>query len=63
MDEGYSGEIMVHMINLSDIDYHVHKGDKIAQLVVVPCIYVDVDIVDSINGGARGNSGFGSTGQ
>lgn len=63
IDEGYTGEIKVTLINNSDIDYFVCTGDKITQLVVIPCSYEPVQIVDHLNGGKRGNNGFGSTGK
>lgn len=63
IDEGYAGEVMVHMFNLSDEEYIVHRGDKIAQLAVVSAKYVTVNLVDSITGGERGDNGFGSTGR
>ena len=63
VDEGYCGEIMVALHNNSYIEYKVHKGDKIAQLVIQPVIYEIVEIVDEINSGERGNNGFGSTGK
>lgn len=63
IDEGFSGSIVVNMQNHSDNDYFVHKGDKITQLLVVPCLYVDVVLADEIKGGERGANGFGSTGK
>lgn len=63
VDEGFSGEICVCLFNLSDAGYYIEKGDKIAQLIVSPCKYVDVEVVDVIDGGERGENGFGSTGR
>ena len=40
----------------------LQKGDKISQLVIIPVIYEDIEIVDEITGGPRGDNGFGSTG-
>lgn len=64
IDEGYTGEIVVKLINHGADDYHVHAGDKITQLVVVP-IWHDplIEIVDSIDGAERGDAGFGSSGR
>jgi len=62
IDEGYTGEIVVKLYNNGYFDYFVHRGDKIAQLVILPCFYEDVEIVDEIEGGPRGDAGFGSTG-
>lgn len=63
VDEGYSGEIMIHLFNLGDNDQNIHKGDKIAQMVVVNVRYESVYQVDNITGGERGDNGFGSTGR
>jgi dUTP pyrophosphatase len=63
IDEGYIGEIKVTLINNSDDDYFVSSDDKISQLVIIPCRYEPVQLVDSLNGGKRGNNGFGSTGK
>lgn len=63
VDAGYSGSIRVCLINTSDEPYSVNKGDKISQLVVVPCALGDVEIVDEIASGDRGEKGFGSTGK
>lgn len=40
----------------------VERGDRIAQLVVVPCLQEDVEIVDELDNTERGAGGFGSTG-
>ena len=62
VDVGYDGEVMVHMMNLSDDDYWVLRGDKIAQMAVVKVIFEPVETVTEIEGGERGTAGFGSTG-
>jgi dUTP pyrophosphatase len=38
-------------------------GEKIAQIVIVPCLTEEVEVVDQICGGERGDQGFGSTGR
>jgi len=63
IDVGYTGAIVVMLLNRGDEDYRIHKGDKIAQLVVQPCEYPSVDIVDSLEATDRGDNGFGSTGR
>lgn len=63
VDEGYSGEIMIHLFNFGDVDQIIHAGDKIAQMVIVNVRYESVYPVDSITGGERGSNGFGSTGR
>lgn len=63
IDEGYCGEIVVKLFNHGNLDYTVKRGDKISQLVVLPVHYEDVEIVEDISGGARGENGFGSSGK
>lgn len=63
IDEGYTGEIMAHVFNHGAVDYEFAAGDKVTQLVVVPCRYEAVEIVGEISGGERRGAGFGSTGK
>lgn len=63
VDEGYSGQIMAHVFNHGPNDYEFAAGDKVTQLVVVPCRYEAVEIVGEISGGERRGAGFGSTGK
>ena len=63
VDAGYSGSIGVTLYNTSGFDYRVRKGDKIAQLVILPIVTPEVVIVDEIAEEGRGNNGFGSSGR
>lgn len=64
LDEGYRGEVMVILYNTDmDTSFHVKKGDRIAQLVVVPYISCDIVEVDDLDETERGEHGFGSTGK
>lgn len=64
VDEGYTGEIMVKLFNHGTDSYQVQAGDKVSQLVVIPVLYEDVEIVDHLNQDTeRGGRGFGSTGK
>lgn len=63
IDEGYDGSVCVKLYNHGERNYQVKRGDKITQLVVIECLYPDIEIVDEIHGGERGNGGFGSTGR
>lgn len=63
IDEGYTGQIMVKLYNHSNYPYTVMRGDKITQLVIIPCEYVDFDLVDDLEDSERGSDGFGSTGK
>lgn len=63
VDEGYSGEVLVHMFNLGDFDYTVRAGDKISQMLVVPVRYEPIEVTKTITGGDRKEKGFGSSGR
>ena len=63
IDEGYTGSIVVKLYNFGDTIYQVHRGDKIAQLVIMPYAAPDLEVVDSLEETERGESGFGSTGR
>ena len=63
IDFGYTGSIKVKLYNNSYESYEVKRGDKITQLVVVSCLFPDVELVDELEETERGNNGFGSTGR
>jgi len=63
IDEGYSGEVVVRLYNLSDHSRDFQAGDKIIQLVILPVVALPLEEVDSIEVGERGDAGFGSTGR
>lgn len=65
IDAGYTGSIVVKLYNNSFYDKEFKRGDKITQLVIMPCMLYDVQEVklDEIKGGERGDNGFGSTGK
>lgn len=63
IDEGYTGSIVVKLYNHTFDDYHVNIGDKISQLVIVPILTPELKFVDDLEGGERGDNGFGSTGR
>lgn len=63
IDEGFDGEIVVKLYNLSDDPHVFEAGDKITQLMLVRTCYSTVQVVDEIEGGERGSDGYGSTGR
>jgi dUTP pyrophosphatase len=62
IDSDYRGELMVILINHSRETFTVHRGDRIAQLVIAPVAQVEVVAVESLGDTKRGGGGFGSTG-
>ena len=63
VDCGYNGSIVVKLYNHSDFAYKICAGDKITQLVIVPVVIPDIEVVDSLEETERGANGFGSTGK
>ena len=63
IDVGYTGSIVAKLYNHSGRDYKVNAGDKITQLVIMPILTPDVEIVDELDASDRGDNGFGSSGR
>ena len=62
IDPGYTGEVLVNLINLDEYPYMILEGDKIAQLIIHQTIEVDWQHVTEFEETQRGNNGHGSTG-
>ncbi len=62
IDADYRGEIMVVLINLSDHDFQVERGMRIAQMIITPFTQAKLKLVDFLENSERGVKGFGSTG-
>lgn len=62
VDAGYRGEIKVILVNHGAEAVVLERGERIAQLLVVPVASVEFVEVDELPGSARGEGGFGSTG-
>ncbi|WP_148864430.1 dUTP diphosphatase [Marinobacter fonticola] len=62
IDSDYQGELMVSCWNRGQTAFTIEPGERIAQLVLVPVVQADFDIVDEFGASARGEGGFGSTG-
>ena len=63
VDSGFSGSIRVKLYNLGDTDYQILRGDKIIQMVILPCAYCEFTEVEQFADSERGDGGFGSTGR
>lgn len=63
IDSHYTGPIRVCLFNHGGSRYEVKAGDKIAQLVICPCVLPQLELVDSLEKTDRGNAGFGSSGR
>ena len=63
IDADYRGEIGVILINLSDLDFKIDSGDRIAQMVIAKHETISWKSVDKLDDSLRGDKGFGSTGK
>jgi len=61
IDSDYRGELKVELKNLSSKPYKVNPGDRIAQLVILPLVDVEVESALQLEETERDSSGFGST--
>jgi dUTP pyrophosphatase len=62
IDSDYQGPLMISVWNRGKAPFTIQPLDRIAQLVVVPVVQVEFEVVDSFAASARGAGGFGSTG-
>ena len=62
IDADYRGEIGVILINLSDSDFEINTGDRIAQMIMAKHEKIEWEVVDKLDDSVRGDKGFGSTG-
>lgn len=63
VDSDYRGEMMVPLVNLGRAPFTVEHGMRVAQMVIAPVARAAVREVDELDGTARGQGGFGSTGR
>lgn len=63
IDSGYTGTIQAIVFNHSDVHVEIPKGNKVTQLVILPIITPEIEMVDMLEETERGNGGFGSTGE
>jgi len=63
IDNSYRGDMGVRLINNSDVDYEVKKGDRIAQFVLYICLPGEASFIDTPTNTERGSNGFGSSGK
>ncbi|MBI43861.1 dUTP diphosphatase [Marinobacter lutaoensis] len=63
IDSDYQGELMVSCWNRGNTSFTVAVGERIAQMVLVPVVQADFELVSDFQTSARGAGGFGSTGR
>ena len=62
IDCDYEGELMVPAWNRSEQEFEIDSGDRIAQMIIVPIVQADFEIVEDFEESERGTKGFGSSG-
>jgi dUTP pyrophosphatase len=63
IDADYRGEIKVLLVNLSDVDFTINDGDRIAQMVIAKHETIGWENVEELSDTARGAGGYGHTGK
>ena len=62
IDADYRGEIRIGLVNLGEEAYTVHRGDRIAQMIVQRVYQAELEVVDTLEETERNEGGFGHTG-
>lgn len=63
IDCGYTGSMVVKLYNHGEECFTIERGQKISQLVILPIITPELELVEELEETERGNGGFGSTGK
>jgi dUTP pyrophosphatase len=63
IDSDYRGEVRIVLANLGHAPFEIRRGERIAQLVVLPVVRAELVEVAAVNETQRGDGGFGSTGR
>lgn len=63
IDADYRGEVKIILINLSDTNFTINSGDRIAQIIFAKCEQMEVVNVETLSETERGAGGFGHTGR
>ena len=63
IDADYRGEVKIILINLSDTDFTINSGERVAQIVFAKCEQMEIVNVETLSETERGAGGFGHTGK
>ncbi|MDH4259916.1 MAG: dUTP diphosphatase [Gammaproteobacteria bacterium] len=63
VDSDYQGQVMVSVWNRSSHPFTISPGERIAQMIIVPVVQVELEVVSGFGESARGAGGFGSSGR
>ena len=62
IDSDYQGQVMISVWNRGNHPFTISPGERIAQMVIVPVVQVELEVVSDFDESARGAGGFGSSG-
>lgn len=62
IDSDYQGQLMVSCWNRGQSDYTIKVAERIAQMVIVPVVQTELELVEEFKASSRGDGGFGHTG-
>ena len=63
IDSDYQGQVMVSVWNRGNHPFTIAPGERIAQMIIVPVVQVELEVVSEFHESARGPGGFGSSGR
>jgi dUTP pyrophosphatase len=63
IDSDYQGQVMISVWNRGSHPFTISPGERIAQMVIVPVVRVELEVVAEFDASARGAGGFGSSGR
>jgi dUTP pyrophosphatase len=63
IDSDYQGQLMVSCWNRGSVPFTVEPGERIAQLIIVPVVQVQLNVVEDFTASSRGAGGFGHSGR
>lgn len=62
IDADYRGEVCVPLVNLSNEEFKINPGDRVAQMVIAPVVQAQLEVTNELCTTLRSSGGFGSTG-
>lgn len=63
IDSDYQGQLMISVWNRGQTTFTIEPGERVAQLILVPVVQADFNLVESFEDSARGDGGFGHSGR
>jgi dUTP pyrophosphatase len=63
IDSDYQGQVMISVWNRGNHPFTISPGERIAQMIIVPVVQVELEVVSEFDESARGAGGFGSSGR